>query len=145
MTSPRHSKVCAFVCCPGRQKRGNATEHAKQPSVVTCNPKYQQFMTCPLQSNMSSEIMTRGKCRSITTTYEYENRNSILRQSMQHEIATEHLTEQCRQERSDRIHRQIEVLLVSSNSRMAIFITKCIASVNTAADFACQERKRRRE
>ena len=75
MTSPRHSKVCAFVCCPGRQKRGNATEHAKQPSVVTRNPQYQQFITCPLQINVSSKMMTPA-------------------------------------ERSARIHRQMEILLV---------------------------------
>ena len=38
--------------------------------------------------------MTAGNCRSATTMYEYENRNSELRQSMQHETATEHLIEQ---------------------------------------------------
>ena len=32
--------------------------------------------------------------------YEYENRNSELRQSMQHETATEHLIEQCKPHRT---------------------------------------------
>ena len=32
--------------------------------------------------------------------YEYENRNSELRQSMQHESATEHLIEQCKRHRT---------------------------------------------
>ena len=44
--------------------------------------------------------MTAGNCRSATTMYEYENRNSELRQSMQHESATEHLIEQCKPHRT---------------------------------------------
>ena len=36
MTSRRHSNES--------QKRGTATEHAKQSLVLTCNPKTQQFM-----------------------------------------------------------------------------------------------------
>ena len=111
MTSRRHSNES--------QKRGTATEHAKQPAVLKRNPKTQQFMeearadraddslehlafkladflihvmrhrkqlwqssetatenpfiTRPLQSNVSSKIMTAGNCRSATTMYEYEN------------------------------------------------------------------------
>ena len=48
----------------------------------------------------------------LTTTMYEMRRCSILRQSMQHEIATEHLLEQCSQERSDRIDRRMEALLV---------------------------------
>ena len=35
--------------------------------------------------------MTTGNCANATTVYEYENRTSKLRQTIQHEIATEHL------------------------------------------------------
>ena len=53
--------------------------------------KRKAIMTCPLQSIVSSKSMTQGNCRSAATIYEYENRNSELRQFMQHEPATEHL------------------------------------------------------
>ena len=79
-------------------------------------------MTCPLQSNVSSKIMTAGNCRSTTTMYEYENGNSELRQSMQHDSATEQFIEQCK------CHRTIvRAVLLQSSPATEAHIKFCVA------------------
>ena len=58
---------------------------------ISETPTRNAFMTCPLQSDVSSKIMRLGNCASALTRYEYVNRTTKLRQTIQHEIATEHL------------------------------------------------------
>ena len=76
-----------------RRRKSQFEQQVRQGTIwpISKTPKRNAFMACPLKSNVSSKSMTQGKCRSATTMYEYENRNSELRQFMQHEPATEHL------------------------------------------------------
>ena len=46
-------------------------------------------MICPLQSNVSSKIMTLGNCASATTRYEYEDQPPVREpKTMQHEATS---------------------------------------------------------
>ena len=95
-----------------RRRKSQFEQQVRQGTIwpISKTPKRNAFMTCPLQSNVSSKSMTQGKCRSATTMYEYENRNSELRQFMQHEPATEHLIGQGKPRRgtNTKTNRQYE-------------------------------------
>ena len=46
---------------------------------ISETPTRNAFMTCPLQSNVSSKIMRLGNCASALTRYEYVDQTSKLR------------------------------------------------------------------
>ena len=78
--------------------------------------------------------MTLGNCASATTMYEYANRTSKLRQTMQHETATKHLIEHgYRLITTVRFHCKLSLALVLQSIDVIVIVSRARKKLHTQA------------